>query len=71
MKVLWEPEELATAEAYARHPDSPDAPFDPTVWEAAVPRPSDEGVRYEICWADLEAEPTTTRVFSPDNEPAQ
>jgi hypothetical protein len=32
-KPLWEAEELATAEAYARQPDSPDAPFDPTVWE--------------------------------------
>jgi len=26
-------DEQATAEAYARHPDSPDAAFDPTVWE--------------------------------------
>ena len=33
LKALWEAEEQATAEAYARHPDSPDTPFDPTVWE--------------------------------------
>jgi len=26
-------DEQATAEAYARHPDRPDAAFDPTVWE--------------------------------------
>jgi hypothetical protein len=31
--ATWEAEEQATAEAYARHPDSPDAAFDPTVWE--------------------------------------
>jgi predicted transcriptional regulator len=34
LKALWESEEQATAEAYARHPDSPDAAFDPTVWES-------------------------------------
>ena len=34
LKALWEAEELATAEAYARQPDSPVAPFDPTVWES-------------------------------------
>jgi predicted transcriptional regulator len=34
LKALWEAEEQATAEAYARHPDSPEAPFDPTVWES-------------------------------------
>jgi hypothetical protein len=33
LKALWEAEEQATAEAYARHPDSPDAAFDPSVWE--------------------------------------
>ena len=33
LKALWDAEELATAEAYARQPDSPDAVFDPTVWE--------------------------------------
>lgn len=33
LKALWEAEEQATAEAYKRHPDSPDAEFDPTVWE--------------------------------------
>jgi predicted transcriptional regulator len=33
LKALWEAEEQATAEAYARHPDSPDAAFDPAVWE--------------------------------------
>jgi predicted transcriptional regulator len=33
MKALWEAEEQATAEAYARHPDSPDAVFDPAVWD--------------------------------------
>ena len=33
LKALWEAEEQATAEAYARHPDDPDAAFDPTVWE--------------------------------------
>ena len=33
LKALWEVEEQATAEAYARQPDSPDAEFDPAVWE--------------------------------------
>jgi predicted transcriptional regulator len=33
LKALWEAEERATAEAYARQPDSPDAVFDPAVWE--------------------------------------
>ena len=33
LKALWEAEEQATAEAYARHPDSLDEAFDPTVWE--------------------------------------
>jgi predicted transcriptional regulator len=33
LKALWEAEEQATAEAYARHPDSPGAAFDPAVWE--------------------------------------
>jgi len=33
LKALWEVEEQATAEAYARHPDTPDAAFDPAVWE--------------------------------------
>jgi predicted transcriptional regulator len=33
LKALWEAEELATAAAYARQPDSSDAGFDPTVWE--------------------------------------
>ena len=33
LKALWEAEELATAEAYARQPDSLDAAFDPDVWE--------------------------------------
>lgn len=33
LKALWEAEEQATAEAYARQPDSTDAAFDPTVWE--------------------------------------
>lgn len=36
LKALWEAEEKATAEAYARQPDSPDAAFDPTVWEGRV-----------------------------------
>ena len=36
LKALWEAEEQATAEAYARHPDSPDVAFDPTVWEGRV-----------------------------------
>jgi predicted transcriptional regulator len=34
LKALWEAEEQATAEAYARHPDSPDAAFDSTAWES-------------------------------------
>jgi predicted transcriptional regulator len=34
LKALWEAEEQATAETYARQPDSPDAAFDATVWEA-------------------------------------
>ena len=33
LKALWEAEEQATAEAYARQPYSPDAAFDPAVWE--------------------------------------
>jgi hypothetical protein len=33
LKALWEAEERATAEADARHPDSPDAAFEPAVWE--------------------------------------
>lgn len=33
LKALWEAEEQATAEAYARHPDSLDTAFDPAVWE--------------------------------------
>ncbi len=34
LKALWEAEEQATAEAYARYPDSPEAAFDPAVWES-------------------------------------
>lgn len=34
MTALWEIEEQATAEAYARQPDSPDMAFDPAVWDA-------------------------------------
>jgi predicted transcriptional regulator len=34
LKALLEAEEQATAEAYARLPDTPDPAFDPTVWEA-------------------------------------
>jgi predicted transcriptional regulator len=33
LKALWEAEEKATAEAYARQPDSPEVSFDPAVWE--------------------------------------
>ncbi len=33
LKALWEAEEQATAEAYGRYPDSPEAAFDPAVWE--------------------------------------
>jgi predicted transcriptional regulator len=33
LKALWEAEERATAEAYARQPDSLDSIFDPAVWE--------------------------------------
>ena len=33
LKALWDVEEQATAEAYARHPDSPEPGFNPTVWE--------------------------------------
>jgi predicted transcriptional regulator len=36
-KALWEIEERATADAYARQPDSADAPFDPSVWEPVPP----------------------------------
>jgi len=40
-QALWELEERATAEAYARQPDSEEAALDATVWEAAPPpRPS-------------------------------
>lgn len=34
LKALWEAEEQATAEAYARQPDSPYTAFDPTLWES-------------------------------------
>lgn len=34
MVALWEIEEQATAEAYARQPDSPDTVVDPAVWDA-------------------------------------
>jgi hypothetical protein len=37
LKALWEAEEQATAEAYARQPDSPETPFDPAVWESQGP----------------------------------
>ncbi len=33
LKALWEVEERATAEAYARQPDILEAAFDPAVWE--------------------------------------
>lgn len=34
LKALWDAEERATAEAYARQPDnSPEVAFDPAVWE--------------------------------------
>jgi len=33
LKALWEAEEQATAEGYARQPDSPDTAFDPAAWE--------------------------------------
>jgi uncharacterized protein (DUF433 family) len=33
LKALWDAEEQATAEAYARQPDRPEAAFDPAVWE--------------------------------------
>ena len=36
MAAIWEIEEQATAEAYGRQPDSPDAVFDPTVWDSYV-----------------------------------
>jgi hypothetical protein len=36
VKALWDTEEQATAEAYARLPDSPDAAFDSTVWEGRL-----------------------------------
>ena len=42
LKALWEAEELATAEAYARQPDSPDAGFDPTVWEVGRGAPGEQ-----------------------------
>ncbi len=32
-KALWEAEEQATAEAYARQPDDDQTVFDSTVWE--------------------------------------
>lgn len=40
LKALWEAEEQATAEAYARQPDSADADvaFDPSVWEVHRPQ---------------------------------
>ncbi len=41
-KALWELEEQATAEAYARRPDAAtDAYFDPRVWEPPPARPRD------------------------------
>jgi predicted transcriptional regulator len=39
-KALWDAEEQATANAYAKQPDSAtDAYFDPTVWEAPKRKP--------------------------------
>ncbi|MDP9120578.1 MAG: hypothetical protein M3O15_04295, partial [Acidobacteriota bacterium] len=37
LKALWEVEEQATAEAYARLPDASDSDiaFDPTAWEGS------------------------------------
>ena len=35
LKALWEAEEQATAEAYARQPDSGEAAFDPADWDPA------------------------------------
>lgn len=37
LKALWEAEEQATAEAYARQPDSPEVQFGPAVWESRDP----------------------------------
>ena len=36
-QALWELEERATAQAYARQPDSEEAYLDATVWEAGSP----------------------------------
>lgn len=36
-RALWELEEQATAEAYARQPDSEDDSFDPKTWEPQAP----------------------------------
>jgi len=41
LKALWEAEEQAAAEAYARQSDSLHTAFDPTVWE----RPGASGER--------------------------
>ena len=39
-KALWELEERATAEAYARQPDSAEPSYvDPRAWDSAVPTP--------------------------------
>ena len=37
-EALWHLEEHATAEAYRRQPDSPDAYVDSAVWEPTAPR---------------------------------
>lgn len=61
LKALWEVEEQATAEAYARQPDSPDAAFDPTVWEVCgAPgerweREVKRALGYAFDWAELKA----------------
>ncbi|MEP7010349.1 MAG: hypothetical protein ABJC13_08525 [Acidobacteriota bacterium] len=37
LKALWEAEEQATAEAYARQPDRSETAFDPAAWEYRDP----------------------------------
>lgn len=38
LKALWEVEAQATAEAYARQPDSSETSFDPDLWDTLAER---------------------------------
>ena len=44
-EALWHLEEHATAEAYRRQPDSPEAYVNSTVWEPVAPKKTKTGRR--------------------------